>query len=33
MATDSSILDWEILWRGGAWWGRVLGVGKQLDKT
>ena len=33
MATDSSILDWEIPWRGGAWWGRVLGVAKQLDKT
>ena len=32
MATHSSILDWEIPWRG-VWWAAVHGVSKELDVT
>ena len=33
MATDSSILAWEIPWIEGAWWATVHGVTKDSDMT
>ena len=33
MATDSSILDWEIPWRGGAWQATAHAVAKDSDTT
>ena len=31
MATDSSVLAWEIPWIEGAWWATVHGVTKDSD--
>ena len=31
MATHSSILAWEIAWKGEAWWAIVHGVTKESD--
>ena len=33
MATDSSILAWEIPWTEEPWWATVHGVVKELDMT